>query len=163
MATHSSISAWEIPWTEEPGGLQSMGSQRAGRDWAHTHTWLSSLFLAYHICFSTAIDSTALRNQGACAYVFRGSRYDTKVWVWGREPNGEKEACGEPAGGKGGPTEVWDAVPSETHGFSYLVLWATAPQGSISFVSWARTLSLHFLLFTILVTSFKVFIFLLNS
>ena len=27
MATHSSIIAWEIPWTEEPGGLQSMGSQ----------------------------------------------------------------------------------------------------------------------------------------
>ena len=29
MATHSSILAWRIPWTEEPGGLQSMGSQRA--------------------------------------------------------------------------------------------------------------------------------------
>ena len=41
MATHSSILAWGIPWTEEPGGLQSMGSQRAGhnsRDLAHTHT-----------------------------------------------------------------------------------------------------------------------------
>ena len=34
MATHSSILAWRIPWTEEPGGLQSMGSQRAGHDWA---------------------------------------------------------------------------------------------------------------------------------
>ena len=32
MATHSSILAWEIPWTEEPGGLQSMGSQRVRRD-----------------------------------------------------------------------------------------------------------------------------------
>ena len=31
-ATHSSILAWEIPWTEEPGGLQSMGSQRVGYD-----------------------------------------------------------------------------------------------------------------------------------
>ena len=30
MATHSSILAWRIPWTEEPDGLQSMGSQRAG-------------------------------------------------------------------------------------------------------------------------------------
>ena len=29
MATHSSILAWKIPWTEEPGGLQSMGSQRS--------------------------------------------------------------------------------------------------------------------------------------
>ena len=32
MATHSSILAWRIPWTEEPGGLQSMGLQRAGHD-----------------------------------------------------------------------------------------------------------------------------------
>ena len=32
MATHSSILAWEIPWTEESGGLQCMGSQRVGRD-----------------------------------------------------------------------------------------------------------------------------------
>ena len=34
MATHSSILAWRIPWTEEPGGLQSMGSQRVGHDLA---------------------------------------------------------------------------------------------------------------------------------
>ena len=34
MATHSRILAWEIPWTEEPGGLQSMGSKRVGRDLA---------------------------------------------------------------------------------------------------------------------------------
>ena len=33
-ATHSSILAWKIPWTEEPGGLQSMGSQRVGHDCA---------------------------------------------------------------------------------------------------------------------------------
>ena len=32
MATHSSILAWEIPWTEKPGGLQSMGSERVGYD-----------------------------------------------------------------------------------------------------------------------------------
>ena len=32
MATHSSILAWRIAWTEEPGGLQSMGSQRVGHD-----------------------------------------------------------------------------------------------------------------------------------
>ena len=32
MATHSSILAWRIPWTEEPGGLQSMGLQRVGHD-----------------------------------------------------------------------------------------------------------------------------------
>ena len=34
MAAHSSILAWKIPWTEEPGGLQFMGSQRVRHDWA---------------------------------------------------------------------------------------------------------------------------------
>ena len=38
MATHSSIPAWRIPWTEEPGGLQSTGSQRVGHDWATSLT-----------------------------------------------------------------------------------------------------------------------------
>ena len=48
MATHSSILAWRIPWVEEPGGLQSMGSQRVGHDWATslslwTHMLLGSI------------------------------------------------------------------------------------------------------------------------
>ena len=34
MAPHSSTVAWKIPWMEEPGGLQSMGSLRVGYDWA---------------------------------------------------------------------------------------------------------------------------------
>ena len=37
MVTHSRILAWEILLAEEPGGLQSMGSQRVGCDWALTH------------------------------------------------------------------------------------------------------------------------------
>ena len=44
MATHSSIVAWRIPWTEEPGRLQSMGSQRVGHDWA-TSLHFTSLHL----------------------------------------------------------------------------------------------------------------------
>ena len=39
MATHSSIPDGKIPWTEEPGGLQSMGLQRVGHDW-ETNTWI---------------------------------------------------------------------------------------------------------------------------
>ena len=42
MAIHSSIPAWRIPWTEEPGGIRFMGSQRVGHDWsnsAHRHDW----------------------------------------------------------------------------------------------------------------------------
>ena len=46
MAIHSSILAWRIPWTEEPGKLQSIGFQRVGHDWTiktHTHTVSLSL------------------------------------------------------------------------------------------------------------------------
>uniref|UniRef100_A0A4W2F445 SOSS complex subunit B2 n=1 Tax=Bos indicus x Bos taurus TaxID=30522 RepID=A0A4W2F445_BOBOX len=46
MATHSNILAWRIPWTEEPGGLQSLGSQRVGHDGATSLSFfLSSSYL----------------------------------------------------------------------------------------------------------------------
>ena len=61
MATHSSMLAWRIPWTEEPGGLQSMRSQRVRHDWStntHTHTvtmfWNS--FPYSRISFFTLLD-----------------------------------------------------------------------------------------------------------
>ena len=44
MASHSSTLAWKIPWMEEPGGLQSMGSRRVGHDW----TTSFSLFTFMH-------------------------------------------------------------------------------------------------------------------
>ena len=72
MATHSSILAWEIPWTEEPCGLQSVGSQRVRHDCAYTHTarcmfnfirncqtfvkWL------YHFSFPQPFDIVSLLN-----------------------------------------------------------------------------------------------------
>ena len=54
VVTHSSILAWRIPWTEEPGGLQSMGSQCQTRlsDLAHTHTRCLEDCLAHIRCFS---------------------------------------------------------------------------------------------------------------
>ena len=53
MATHSSILAWRIPWTEEPGGLQSKRSQRLGHDWENKHTYsISFLFyITYSACY----------------------------------------------------------------------------------------------------------------
>ena len=63
MATHSSTLAWKIPWTEEPGRLQSMGSQKVGHDWATSPSFssntvqrhqffgvLPSLQSSYHNC-----------------------------------------------------------------------------------------------------------------
>ena len=54
MASHSSIPAWEIPWPEEPGGLQFMESQRVGHDWAtfiftfHFHVCVREGFILGH-------------------------------------------------------------------------------------------------------------------
>ena len=48
MATHSCSLSWRIPWTEEPGGLQSMGLQRAGHDLATEHArGLNGIFSSY--------------------------------------------------------------------------------------------------------------------
>ena len=56
VATHSSVPAWETPWTEEPGRLQSMGSQRAGHSLATEHT-----------CAHTELKEHWLRTQIAWA------------------------------------------------------------------------------------------------
>ena len=56
MATHSSTRAWRIPWTEEPGRLQSTGSLRVGHDWATSLSFslqcngLQSLLVAFMSC-----------------------------------------------------------------------------------------------------------------
>ena len=52
MATHSSILAWKIPWTEEPGGLRSMGLQSVGHDnthlsFLHVFSWLEKKWLIF--------------------------------------------------------------------------------------------------------------------
>ena len=49
MAIHSSTIAWKIPWTEEPGRLQSMGSQRGGHDWATSLTYLLLIWRAWTV------------------------------------------------------------------------------------------------------------------
>ena len=55
MATHSSILAWRIPWTEEPGGLQSMGSQRVKNDLVSKHTcWYTEIQLVSHTAVTTS-------------------------------------------------------------------------------------------------------------
>ena len=49
MATHSSIFAWEIPWTDEHGGLQAMGLQRAGHDLVYVASMLQQDPLGHQI------------------------------------------------------------------------------------------------------------------
>ena len=69
MAAHSSTPAWRIPWTEEAGGLQSMGSQRAGHDWATERSKHSKLHSIVKIVIADSVVILALcftgdREQG---------------------------------------------------------------------------------------------------
>ena len=64
MATHSSILAWEIPWTEEPGGLQSMGLQRVGQYLASRqqqiyYSILKMLLIKYSIKYFSLLHPTS--------------------------------------------------------------------------------------------------------
>ena len=54
MAAHSGVLAWRIPWTEEPGGLQSTGSQRVRPDWATSLSQWSFLIRLYRDCVSSS-------------------------------------------------------------------------------------------------------------
>ena len=53
MATHYSILAWEIPWTEEPGGLQFIGLQRVRNDWMTEHSKYVCVCICVCILFKT--------------------------------------------------------------------------------------------------------------
>ena len=88
MATHSSTLAWKIPWTEKPGRLQSMGSQRVGHDWVtslsyrklyivqklHTHIYIYISFCAgsvlknLRICLPTRKHALDPWGQGKIAW-----------------------------------------------------------------------------------------------
>ena len=72
MAIHSSTIAWKIPWTEEPGRLQSMGSQRVGHDWA------TSLSLSFTFIYKGTWTSVKF---GMVAKGRRSCSWTTLPWI----------------------------------------------------------------------------------
>ena len=78
MAIHSSTIAWKIPWTEEPGWLQSMGSQRVG------HAWATSQFNSIHNVLWTTdrcdlVHALILR-KSPCDGVYKNSRISANMF-----------------------------------------------------------------------------------
>ena len=72
MATHSNILAWRIPWTGEPGGLQSMGLPRVRQDWT-SNTFLPSVLpRRWACCSSSFIQSICLLLASGCADMQEG-------------------------------------------------------------------------------------------
>ena len=95
MAAHCSTLAWRIPWTEEPGGLQSMGSQSRTRLSAHAGTgfWLSQL----HVC---------LEGKCHCYLLVRGQLFSRSVVSDSLLPRGLQHAgnaAQHPTGLRAGP------------------------------------------------------------
>ena len=82
MATHSSTLAWKIPWTEEPGRLQSMGSRRVGHDWA------TSLSLFTFIQWRRKWQPTTVFLPGES----QGQRSLVGCRLWGRTESDTTEA-----------------------------------------------------------------------
>ena len=89
MATHSSVLARKIPWTEEPGRLQSMGSQRIGHDWAtslsfrHIAFYLHSLYFLFSTSPNLKI-ANIFGGEGRCFYPVLVTRIRLKT-PWGQD------------------------------------------------------------------------------
>ena len=73
MAPHSSTLAWKIPWTEEPGRLQSMGSRRGGHDFTFTFT--------FHI---HALEKEMATHSSVLAWTIQGRGSLVGCCLWGR-------------------------------------------------------------------------------
>ena len=76
MKTHSSILAWEIPWREGPGGLQSMGSHRVGHHWATTS---SSNEVEKEICIQIILKYKAVCDVNTVLWEIR--RVRDHLWI----------------------------------------------------------------------------------
>ena len=80
MAPHSSTPAWKIPWMEEPGGLQSMGSLRVGHDWATQLTELMLCSFVIFKCFIFSLINTGLNNGTQLQYSCLENPRDEGAW-----------------------------------------------------------------------------------
>ena len=85
MATHSSVLAWRIPWTEEPGGLQSMGSQSQSglSHWTCTHAHLSRLSMrrTYALSLDLNCASSAAVSSDPKAFLPQGPSFCETRWL----------------------------------------------------------------------------------
>ena len=84
MAPHSSTLAWKIPWTEEPGGLQSRGSQRVGNDYttnAHVHKTSAVKALLFVFLMYCVILYCLKSKCGQLIYEDRTQKSSTYLWA----------------------------------------------------------------------------------
>ena len=98
MATHSSTLAWKIPWMDEPGRLQSMGSQRVGHNWATSLEYTKGKANGHEEIQQTGIELVH-QAQKACPLkddqgnsINKAQRYSTMLTIWYKwGPTGDSE------------------------------------------------------------------------
>ena len=85
MAIHSGILAWRIPWTEEPGRLQSIGSGRVGQDRSDLACMHASIFLdsEFRLFSLFCLLYTMLELRFVCTYlhIFQGITTEVRLWA----------------------------------------------------------------------------------
>ena len=86
MATHYSILAWKIPWTEEPGGPQSMEMQRVGHNWVHIFMFLptnhsSRLYLLAHSFNKYPLSFSSVQDQFSSVQLLSRVRLFATPWI----------------------------------------------------------------------------------
>ena len=107
MASHSSTLAWRIPWREEPGRLQSMGSQRVGHDWVTSLTHFTHGFSSSHVwmweldykeswalknwCFWTVVLEKTLESRLDCKESHQVHPKGNQSWVFIGKTDAEAE------------------------------------------------------------------------
>ena len=112
MATHSSILAWKIPWTEEPGRLQSMGSHRVGHDWA--------TLLSFTFTFPYSKETKPVNSKGNQPWIFTGRTDAEAPILW--PPDVKSQFTGKDHGIFQARILEWVAMPF-SKGSSWLRDW----------------------------------------
>ena len=118
MATHSSIFAWRIPWTEEPGRLQPLGLQRVGHNWA-TDIFIHFSCLPYLDCKWGEVKSLSrirlFATSWTVAYQAPPSMGFYRQQCWSGLPFPSPGDLPDPGIEPGSPALQADALPSEPH------------------------------------------------
>ena len=82
MATHSNILSWRIPWTEELGGLQSMGLQRVGHNWAIKHSTACVSLVAQMVKNPHIMQETWVLSLGGEDALVKGMTIHSSILAW---------------------------------------------------------------------------------
>ena len=138
MAIHSSTIAWTIPWTEEPGRLQSMGSQRVGHDWVTSLSLVAQLVKNLPAMWETWVGKIPGRRAWPPTPVFWPGEFHGLYSPWWSQRTLYLGCAGSSLRGAGVYFSLWCEGFSLWYvDLSYCRAWALEPVGFGSCGMWA--------------------------